>query len=274
MRPPRQGPVAQLVAHLHGMQGVTGSSPVRSTRPEGTIVEESAFVPSSFISRGVRSEGCRAPVALPHIRGLRHRSGAVGTGCVGVGGGRRRSVSDRPPHQRSCVGSSGPMVQPASGRSWLDVSRKNTAFSFDLVSPVKASPSNQRSIVGPLASVYQPAPGPSHHPGPQTPRLALRLDTGTFGHASLHGVVNVCERVARELDQHERDVDAEHLQRPEPRSSRAQLRPDRPSMVEAPIASVCLARRVRHRAGVTCGAHPTNGYPHRAHSRGKDPTEA
>lgn len=31
MRPPRQGPVAQLVAHLHGMQGVTGSSPVRST---------------------------------------------------------------------------------------------------------------------------------------------------------------------------------------------------------------------------------------------------
>ena len=26
------GPVAQLVAHLHGMQGVRGSSPLRSTK--------------------------------------------------------------------------------------------------------------------------------------------------------------------------------------------------------------------------------------------------
>ena len=28
----RLGPVAQLVAHLHGMQGVRGSSPLRSTK--------------------------------------------------------------------------------------------------------------------------------------------------------------------------------------------------------------------------------------------------
>ena len=30
------GPVAQLVAHLHGMQGVTGSNPVRSTNKKKT----------------------------------------------------------------------------------------------------------------------------------------------------------------------------------------------------------------------------------------------
>jgi hypothetical protein len=28
------GPVAQLVAHLHGMQGVRGSNPLRSTKKQ------------------------------------------------------------------------------------------------------------------------------------------------------------------------------------------------------------------------------------------------
>ena len=45
------GPVAQLVAHLHGMQGVRGSSPLRSTK-ENLAKARFFFLPRRRVSLG------------------------------------------------------------------------------------------------------------------------------------------------------------------------------------------------------------------------------
>ncbi len=42
------GPVAQLVAHLHGMQGVRGSNPLRSTKKNPFPLGEGFFI--TFVS--------------------------------------------------------------------------------------------------------------------------------------------------------------------------------------------------------------------------------
>lgn len=59
------GPVAQLVAHLHGMQGVRGSSPLRSTK-SGKPAERRVFLILWRVVRGLTAGLCRGRT-IPRI---------------------------------------------------------------------------------------------------------------------------------------------------------------------------------------------------------------
>ena len=60
------GSVAQLVAHLHGMQGVRGSSPLRSTKTPG---EWSFRLPPGVLSFGPASDGRYSSAMQTRIAG-------------------------------------------------------------------------------------------------------------------------------------------------------------------------------------------------------------
>ncbi len=108
--------MAQLVAHLHGMQGVRGSSPLSSTQHRSRLraafcISAPGAAGSGSVGRACRGSGVRVPSAPPNTEAAFGRlsaflrRGAAGSGSVGRacrGSGVR--VPSAPPNTEAAFG--------------------------------------------------------------------------------------------------------------------------------------------------------------------------